>query len=289
MLFYTCLKRKYCRERHLFVKLQEMTKQLLNIFSIIICAQIFISCRDNAAREAEIVENAEAKAMLAGIWLNEEEETVMFRIKGDTIYYPDTTTSPVKFKIVSDTMIITGKNESKYPIIRQTKNIFEFKNQNGENVKLVRSDNPTDSLLFVNIRPVALNQKQTIKRDTVVSYGEKKYHCYIQINPTQYKVYRTFTNAEGMEVENVYYDNIIHVSIFQGAGKMYSRDFKKAAFKGYVPEEMLTQMILSDIDLLSLDGVGFHYKAQLAIPDSPGCFIVNFTVAYDGRVSMHVS
>lgn len=266
-----------------------MIRLLLNIFTIFILIQILFSCHDNVKREAEVGEDVEAKAMLSGIWIDEDEETVMFRVKGDTIYYPDTTSSPVKFKIIGDTMVMSGKNESKYPIIRQTRNIFEFKNQNGDIVKLVRSDNPSDSLIFVNIRPVALNQKKVIKRDTIVSHAEKKYHCYIQVNPTQYKVYRAFTNAEGMEVENVYYDNIIHVSIFNGTNRIYSRDFRKDAFESLVPGGMLGQMILSDIELLKLDEAGFHYKAQLAIPDSPGCFIVDFTISYEGRVSMHVS
>lgn len=265
-----------------------MTRLFLHITFVFVLAFMLVACRDSAKHEADVQEDMEAKAMLAGIWIDEDEESVMFRAKGDTIYYPDTTSSPVMFKIVGDTMILSGNNESKYPIVRQTRNIFDFKNQNGDVVKLVRSENPADSLLFENRPTVVLNQKMTIKRDTVVSHAEKKYHCYLQVNPTRYKVYRSFTNAEGIEVENVYYDNIIHVSIFDGASKFYSKDFRKDDFKGFVPAGLLEQMILSDIDFVSLDGNGFNYHAQLAIPDSPSSFIVGFTVSYKGRVNMHV-
>lgn len=265
-----------------------MTRLFLHISFIFILIFSLLSCRESAIREADVAEDTEAKAMLAGIWIDEDEESVMFRVKGDTIYYPDTTSSPVMFKIIRDTMILSGKNESKYPIVRQTKNIFEFKNQNGDVIKLVRSENPGDSLLFGNRATVVLNQQMTIKRDTIVSHAEKKFHCYLQVNPTRYKVYRSFTNAEGIEIENVYYDNIIHVSIFEGASKFYSKDFRKDDFKGFVPAGLLEQMILSDIGLQSLDDTGFNYHAQLAIPDSPSSFIVGFTVSYEGRVNMHV-
>lgn len=265
-----------------------MIRLLLHIFSIIVFILLFVSCHDTVKRETVTLEDKNAKAMFAGIWIDEDEESVMFCVKGDTIYYPDTTSRPVMFKIVQDTLILSGKNESKYPILRQTKNVFEFKNQNGDIVRLIRSENSGDTLLFVNKQSVVLNQKKIIKRDTIVAFSDKKYHCYIQINPTKYKVYRSFTNAEGMEVDNIYYDNIIHISAFAGTEKVFSKDFRKNHFKGFVPDNMLGQMILSDIDLLDLDESGFRYKAQLAIPDSPGCFIVGFTVSYNGHISMYL-
>jgi len=265
-----------------------MTRYLLHISVVLFFVLLFVSCHDSVSREVFAAEDTDAKAMLAGIWIDADEESVTFCAKGDTIYYPDTTSRPVMFRIVQDTMILSGKNETKYPIVRQTRNIFEFKNQNGDVVKLIRSENQGDTLLFVNKRPVVLNQKMTIKRDSVVSYGDKKYHCYIQVNPTRYKVYRSFTNAEGIEIDNIYYDNIIHVSIFSGTEKFFSKDFRKDDFKSFVPANMLGQMVLSDIDLLGLGKEGFRYQAQLAIPDSPGCFIVGFTVSYKKHIDMYV-
>lgn len=212
----------------------------------------------------------------------------MFKIHGDTIYYPDSTSQPVKFQIIQDTMVLLGNNASKYPIVRQEAHIFEFKNQSNDIIKLVKSENPYDSLQFVHSSPITLNQGKTIKTDTVVTYEDTKYHSYVQVNPTTYKVYRSFYNAEGMEVENIYYDNIIHVSIFSGTRKLFSKDFIKADFNKAVPANMLKQCVLSNIKLMSLSKDGFHYQTQLAIPDSPSSFIVELIISHDGKTDVRL-
>lgn len=258
----------------------------ISLFCSLAC--MLSACGKSDAKREEVEENRAAKEMLAGIWIDSEEDRVTFKVDGDTIYYPDSTSQPVAFKIVGDTMMLLGNNVSKYLITRQERYNFEFRNQNGDPVKLVKSENPDDSLLFVRTKPVTLNQETLIKRDTVVYNADEKYHCYVQVNPTRYKVYRVFTNADGMEVENVYYDNIVHVSVFNGANKVFSRNFKKDDFKNFVPDNVLRQTILSDMAFMGLDDKGIHYRAQLAIPDSPSSFMVEVLISYDGKMSMSV-
>lgn len=260
----------------------------LHIIVVLVLAALLGGCNGKAEHKAELEENLKAKNMLSGIWVDADEETVVFRIKGDTIYYPDSTSQPVEFKIVEDTMVLLGNNLSKYPIVKQDVHIFQFKNQNNDIVKLVKSEDPNDTLQFVRHRPIVLNQGKVIKSDTVVWFAETKYHSYVQVNPTTYKVYRSFYNAEGMEIENIYYDNIIHISIFKGAQKLFSKDFTKSDFAEAVPENMLRQSILSDIVLMSLKDDGFHYQTQLAIPDSPSSFLVELVVSYEGKTSLQV-
>ena len=55
-----------------------------------------------------------------------------------------------------------------------------------------------------------------LKRDCVVFFNDEKYHCYIQINPTTYKVVKPSVNDDGVEVDNVYYDNIVNLTVFNG-------------------------------------------------------------------------
>lgn len=266
-----------------------MIRHTLYIFVAVVLLLFVLSCKNSKRPEISLDDNKKAKAMLEGIWLDADEENITFRIKGDTVYYPDSISQPVMFRIIGDTMIFYGNSVSKYPIVKQSEHIFEFKNQNGDIVKLIKSDDPNDTLQFVRHTPVALNQNKIIKRDTVVSYLDKKYHCYVQINPTTYKVYRTFCNDEGLEVENIYYDNIIHISIFSGREKLFSKDFRKDDFASCVPKNMLKQSVLSDIKLEHLNEKGVCYQTQLAIPDSPSSFIVELTVSYDGKVSMGVA
>ena len=63
---------------------------------LLVCCLFFTSCRRNGSdKTLNTSENKEAKALLQGIWVDEESEDVLFKVKGDTIYYPDTTSVPV--------------------------------------------------------------------------------------------------------------------------------------------------------------------------------------------------
>lgn len=232
-------------------------------------------------------ENREAKQMLQGIWVDEDEQDVAFKAKGDTIFYPDSTSQPVYFQIIDDSLVLHGANVSKYPIIKQTRNLFIFKNQNGDQVKLVLSDDPDDESFFTFKRPQPLNQGTVIKRDTVITYGSERYHCYVQVNPTTYKVVSQSYNSEGVGVDNVYYDNIVNLNVYHGAQKLFGGDFRKQQFKGKVPKQYLTQSILSDITLSGADAQGIHFTASLIIPGTNmSSYQVVITVAYNGRMTM---
>lgn len=258
------------------------------IYIAALSALLFAACAGQTGNTAETVEDKAAKADMQGIWIDAEESNVVFRIDGDTIYYPDSASVPVKFTIAGDTMFLYGNNVTKYIITRHDSETFDFKNYSGDVVKLVKSHSAYDSLQFVGRRDVALNQRKVIKRDTVVAVGATKYHCYVQVNPTTYKVFKTSYNDEGLAMENVYYDNTIHVSIFKLGAKIYSRDFAKADFADKVPEEYLRQSILSDMTLEHAGPEGFRYIAELAVPDSYISFIVVVTVSDKGKVKMEV-
>ena len=249
-----------------------MIRNFLHIITILLVAVAAVcSCKQQDKPVAAPAENLEAKKMLAGIWVDADEESVVFKISGDTIYYPDPAANPVEFKIVKDTMILQGNSVSKYPIIKMAAHLLEFKNQGGDIIKLVKSDNPVDAYQFKRHDQVPLNQGKVVKTDTVVSYNDNRYHSYVQVNPTTYKVYRTSYNSEGMETENIYYDNIVQ------------DDFAET-----VPANMLKQCVLSDIKLIEASDDGLHYRAQLAIPDSPSSFMAELIISYDGKTKVRV-
>jgi len=234
-------------------------------------------------------EDVAAKKMLQGIWLNDDDaDDVAFRVEGDTIYYPDSTSQPVYFYIADDTLVIKGANIGKYPIVKQAAHIFQFKVQNGDVIKLVKTNDKSYLRQFVHEHPVALNQRLLVKRDTVVSVGADNYHLYVQVNPTSYKVYKSSYNDDGVEVDNVYYDNIVNVNIFHGATKVFGRDFHKEDFAKKVPEAFLKQAILSDIVLRKVDAEGFHYQVVLAMPDSSMSYQVEIVVSLDGKMKVKI-
>lgn len=259
-----------------------------HLFTITILSLLFVGCGRKTNTAPAMSEDTKAKAMFAGVWVDAEEGNVVFKVKGDSIYYPDSASRAVYFAIYSDTLVMYGSAVSKYRIIHQGKHIFEFKTQNNDIIKIVKSNDPYNDRLFDSGSKVSLNQRTLIKRDTVVNYADKKYHCYVQVNPTTYKVFHASYNDEGLEVDHIYYDNIIHVSVYQGASKVFSRDFRKSDFSSVVPSNMLEQCVLSDMSLSKIDANGVCYTTQLAIPDSPSSYMVNLVISYKGKFLISV-
>lgn len=244
------------------------------------------ACHDKAGVPQGSEEDKEAEAMLQGIWVDSDTENVTFRMKNDSVYYPDSTSLPALYKVYGDTLVIGG---SRYPIVKQSPHLFWFKNQNGDVVKLAKSESVEDSLVFEQNRSHALPViTEVVKRDTVVMYGGEKYHCYIAINPTKYKVTYTTYNTDAVGVENVYYDNIIHISVYRGAAQLFSRDIKKQMYAKFVPSQFLSQSILSGMDFAKADAEGFHFNATICMPDGASCYMLDTKVSLQGRLSMEL-
>lgn len=268
----------------------EMRKAFIAIMVILVTGQ-FSSCqkKGSAGKEDAVQEDTVAKQMLQGIWVDEDGQDVAFKAQGDSIFYPDSTSQPVRFQIFGDTLVLHSASDVKYPILKQTKNLFIFRNQNGDEVKLVLSEDANNADFFLSKRPQALNQGVLIKRDTVVKFQDKPYHCYIQVNPTTYKVIKSSWNDEGVEVDNVYYDNIINLNVYSGARRLFHSDIKKQQFSGVVPADFLNQSVFSDLILKSVDAEGIHFQASLVMPDETmNSFQVMVTISYNGNMSMNV-
>lgn len=250
---------------------------------IVLLAAAVSGCRHGSASEAS-GESKEAKQLLQGVWIEEESGNISFRVEGDTIFYADSTSMPAYFKIVGDSMVL-GSGTA-YGIVKQSPNLFWFTNQNGDIVKLQKSNDPVDTTVFVHDQPKILTYTHQVKSDSVVIYNGERYHWYIAINPTKYKVVKRTYNDDGLEVENVYYDNIMHISVYHGAKQIYSSDFRKQQYARHVPAEFLDEAILGDMQFSHIDAGGLHFNATLCIPDGASCYIVESLIAYTGRMTM---
>jgi len=250
----------------------------------VVCLALFAACgsRQTDDKQAEQQENTRAKQLLQGIWKDVEDMEVAFRVEGDTIFYPDTTSMPTYFKIVGDSLVL---GENRYKIEKQSAHLFWFHNQVGDIVKLEKSDEPTDTVVFVNEKPKALIVTKLTKKDTVVFWEGERYHNYIDINPTTYKVYVQSYNDDGVAVNNVYYDNTIHIGVYHGKTKLFGRDFRKKEFTDLVPADFLKSSVLSNMEYVGTDAEGFHFAATICIPDGASCYLVRITVGHDGKVS----
>ena len=257
-----------------------MKKQLLIILAVV----FLVGCSRQQAAVEEEKESREAKAMMQGIWVDQESGDVSFRVKGDTIFYADTTSMPAYFKIVGDSLVFASG--TKYGIEKQTEHLFWFRNQNGDVVKLEKTDDQEISAELTHETPKIMTYTHQVKTDSVINYNGERYHWYIAINPTKFKVVKRSYNDDGVEVENVYYDNIMHISLYKGGQQLYSSDFRKQQYSRLVPAEFLSEAILANMEYSHADAAGLHFNATLCVPDGASCYLVETLISYKGQMTM---
>ena len=265
-----------------------ITNNSVKILSFILGFFLVLGCNSRNNKTSEAAEDLVAKKNLQGIWLDDEDEDVVFRIKGDTVYYRDSTSMPDYFRHEKDSFIIVGGNTISYHIVKQTPHLFIFVNQNGEKVKLCKTSDKSYLDMFAAKTVLTINQNKVVKRDTVFFNNNDKYHCYVQVNPTTYKVAKSSCNEDGVEVDNVYYDNIVNLNVYKGANKLYSSDMRKECFKNEVPSQFLRQAVFSDMTFDKADSEGIHFFAVLAIPETSISYYVETVVTYDGKVFFRI-
>jgi len=251
---------------------------------IILCVltfAIFVGCGQKTADQ--LPESQEAKQLLQGIWSDEETESLVFQMRGDSVYYPDSTSMPAYFRVYDDTLYIGSS--ARYHIEKHTEHLLWFKGGDGELVKLVKDDGEEEQETFEKNKAQILSLTDVLKKDTVVSYNGNRYHLYVAINPTKYKVVRHTLNEDGLDVENVYYDNIIHLSIFQGAHQLFSRDFRKQQYQQCVPAQFFDQAVLNNMEYSNADEKGLHFNVSLCTPGDASCYLIEHVVSLDGQLS----
>ena len=123
----------------------------------------------------------------------------------------------------------------------------------------------------------------------MVFWEGRRYHLYVTINPTKYKVVRHTTNDEGLDVENVYYDNIINLAIFQGKTRVYSSDLRKQRYEKLLPEGFISQSVLNNMEYEKTDAQGFHFNMSICIPGESSYYLVEHVVSFDGKVSTQLN
>lgn len=249
---------------------------------LVVLVGLLASCSNKQGREITVKEDFTAKQLLQGIWLDDETEMPLMRIEGDTIYYANSQSIPVSFKVVRDTIYIYSNEPVAYKIDRQTEYSFWFHSLADEVIKLHKSENEEDSLAFINQEvEVISTTPEVIKKDSVVTYKGTRYRGYVYINPSKMKVFKTSYAENGIGVDNVYYDNVIHICVYEGKELLYGQDITKKMFSDLFPAEMLNQTILADMNFMGVDAEGYHYQATLSIPESSVYNLVNMVIGFD--------
>ena len=231
-------------------------------------------------------EDIAAKELLQGIWLDDETESPLMRVEGDTIYYADSQSAPITFKVMRDTLYTYGNDTAYYKIDKQAEHIFWFHSITDNIIKLHKSEDPNDSLSIVRREVVIPTYTEVTKRDSVVTYNGTRYRAYVYINPTKIRVVKTTYSEDGISMDNVYYDNVMHICVYEGKKSLFASDVTKQMFAQVVPADFLSQAILSDTKFVKVDRNGFHYQAVLAIPESSVYSIAEIEVGFDGKLTI---
>lgn len=251
---------------------------------IILLVTIFCySCTSSKDAKEERKEDLEAKEKLQGAWQNELEGSFVFAAKGDSIFYNDSLSTPTTFYVYSDTLFVEYHSVVKYRIKRLNSSQLVLVNADGDELELIKKDGETYLARGEYKGAISLNQGKKIKNDTIVRVGEKSLHVYSQVNPTTYKVFRQTKNDEGMAVENVYYDNIVYIALFEGNRKAFSRNVVKNDFKDLIPKEYIEQAVLSEVKIEGVTADAVRFVAYLSIPDTYTNYRVNIDVTPDGK------
>lgn len=257
-------------------------------FLISVLALLTVSCNESRRLSClERPEDTKAKKLLQGVWIDSDSEIPMMYIKGDTIYHSDAQNLPVYFKIIKDSLYILGHTTTSYHIDRQTEHTFWFHSLAGNAIKLYKSENPEDSTVFSSVQTKAapINTEIT-QKDSVVFYNNTRYRAYTYINPSKMKVTKTVYSDEGIGVDNVYYDNIVHICVYKGAEKIYAKDVTKQMFDKVISTDFLTSAILADINFVNISSSGFFYQANVCVPESYVCQLVNLVIDFDGELNI---
>lgn len=252
---------------------------------------LLIACNNTKKQNSlEQSENVKAKELMQGIWIDDESDIPLLFIKGDTIYYANSQSTPVYFKIIKDTLYTFGNELARYQIDKQTEYSFSFHSLADNIVKLHKSEDPNDSLAFsgkpVEIIPI---YTEVTQKDSVVFYNGIRYRAYVYINPSKIKVIKTIYSEEGISMDNIYYDNIMHICIYEGRKCLFSSDITKQMLENVISTDFLQQSILSEMNFKNVDRKGFHYQATVCIPESSVCNIADLSVSFDGKLTIYTA
>ena len=208
-----------------------------------------LSPQQNGAEKQD--ENQEVIQRLQGIWLDDNTEAPLFKIQGDSIYYASQINAPMPFSVHNDTMTVYSAQPIHYFIEECLSYSLRYRTSVGETVSLHKAE--SDTLSFGTVVPVKVVESEVFEKDSVIFHGGERYRGYSYINPTKKRVTLVSINEEGLPVENIYYDNIIHICVYKGKERLFSKDINKEMFARVVPADFLNNAILSDMDFVKVD------------------------------------
>lgn len=247
----------------------------------LILTYVFVSCKPQVDKAFVNEHDTHTQKALQGAWVNDLDGNVVFRFRGDSVFYDDSLSNPTTFYVTHDTLFIENHPVTTYLIKKLNSEEFIFVNSEGDEITLLKAARSSEDRKTKDT--ATLNQGKKIKKDTILVYNDKRYHAYTQVNPTTYKVYHQSMNSDGISIENVYYDNIVYIALYEGQRKIFGSNILKNEFAKLVPASYISQAVLSDIIVDKALANGVRFIAILSIPDGYTTYRVNIDINDKGE------
>ncbi len=243
---------------------------------------------DGTSHTSGIREDVVAKQMLQGIWLDDATKMAFMGVVGDSVFFAERDRLPMSFRVVHDSIYFIGHDTLAYKIERQSNYDFWYRTFAGDVVKLQKQT--SGSLDISDFRSGTTSYgsvgQQRMEKDSIVYHDGTRYRGYVFINPTSIKVLRTTYDQNGIGIDNVFYDNVIHICVYEGTNRLYGQDIEKSMFSGQFSSGTLSDLVLSDMDFTGVDTSGYHYRAVLSVPESPVSYIMNLDISFSGDLAI---
>lgn len=256
------------------------------IIALLCITTVISGCRQG--NDTSLHEDKQAKQMMQGVWTDDENDNAIFMAKGDSIFYPDSSSQPAKFWIYGDSLYIKGADINHYLITQQTPHTLKFVNDMGDDVKLVKTDDNSLNGQFSVYRPYAMNVLRRTSTDTLFHSDGSRWEVKISIQPTSDQVIKTDYNDIGIKVDNLYLDNRARVTLLFDGVEVYTHEFQKAEFERFLPKDLYPKSILRDIRLDYADASSVFLAVTVGIPDASSSYVIETRIERNGKIAMRL-
>ncbi len=242
---------------------------------------LIAGCQNAPASQSD--EDTQAKKLLQGYWTLDDGEAV-WEVRGDSIYYPDATSLPVRFWVVNDSLYLEGSHINSYKIMKQADHLLRFCNQSGDEVKLVKGNSKQLRAQFGQPKTYAINTFNTYDADTTVNNDMGYFDSKIHAETTSDPIIKSEYNDQGVEVDNRYLDNMVRVTITNHGTITYQHDFRKAEFSEYIPSQYFAKCMLRGITFSHTSKDALYYDVSIGIPDASTTYCIELRINSNGKV-----
>ena len=225
--------------------------------------------------------------MLRGLWLEDNSEVTVMHIHGDTVYFPDKRIAPCAYEVRGDTLYMGSSSVAHYHIDYLDSLEMTLRTMTGNKISVHKSSDTIPSIELPREYSMPVYDEQT-RRDSVCASDGHRYHAYVFINPSDIRVPVPIITEEGLSVTRIYYDNIIHICVYEGKRKIFGRDMRKSDFEEVIPKDFYQSATLSDIRIKGIRDRHFIYYAYIGRPESSVCYVAEIQLTSDGQIKIQL-